>query len=154
MRFVTRRPVRTAASALSLFTLLAVSPPLASCTISYAAAVANDPASHVKQATLVVAGRTTSVQRDPNGDVIARLAIDKVFKGDAPGSLIVRANYKENPCRQFVPPESEAFYAFLISTSSDGKTFTQVGFVRQSAMTENFVRQLGKARTPRDDADR
>jgi hypothetical protein len=150
MCFVTRLRDRIPAPALCLLMLLTASPPVSSCTISYAAAVANDPASHMKHATLVVAGRTTSVQREPNGDVIARLEIDKVFKGDAPRSLVVRANPKQNPCRQIVPPESAAFYAFLVSNPSDVTTFIEVGFVRQAAMSADFARQLGKARAPRE----
>ena len=142
--------VRAVLCALGFVVASAVSASAQSCTISYLASVATMPESHIKYASLIVSGRVLEIENSENGDLIARLEIDRVFKGRAPRVLRVRASAARNPCSQIIPPTSEPFYAFLRAEPGNLQSPSQIGFVRQSALPADFARRLGRARAPRN----
>jgi hypothetical protein len=84
------------------------------CTVSFVSSVKTSPRYAIDRATAIVAGRATSIVTDQmEGTMIARLEIDTVFKGQAPGVLVVRASLADHPCGEATPPGAEPFFAFI-----------------------------------------
>ena len=137
---------------ITILAMLLASTASPACVESFLDLVKGNPQSAINGSTAIVAGRATSIQTEQQDAVIARLEIETVFKGQAPRVLVFRALYKDHPCNDIKPPESEPFFAFIRFESGNIQAPDWIGFVPQSAVPADFVGKLGAPTAPSKDS--